>query len=61
MAKEEKKKKETILDLDVWDEAAEQMERNQKGSLPDSSTGKEPKNHENSDESVLDKIKNFFK
>lgn len=61
MTKDEKKKNEPILDLDVWEEAAEQMERNQKGTLPDSGMGKNQKDRENGDESVFDKIKKFFK
>ena len=61
MSKEQNKKSESIFDEEVWDEAAEMMERNQKGYLPDSKKDKGPKGNDNDEPSVLDRIKDFFK
>lgn len=61
MAKENDKKNKSILDESVWEEAAEMMERNQKSQMPDSQVSNERKENVKEDESLLGKIKDWFK
>lgn len=60
MPKDNSKKNKSILDEKLWDEAAEIMERNQKGHMADSNTSKEQKGNEKEEQSILGKLKDWF-